>query len=184
MIRPGAVTAAGALALAITAACAPTPDAAAVGAAETGLTTVRAAAAPDSVRDQVMAVVEQYYSDLSAREWEYVQGHFWPGATLTTVWQPPGEPGPRVVMTTIEDFIAQAPDGPGSRAIFSEAMTSADVRGNADVAQVWATYDARFGDPDDLQEWSGVDAFTLIRFDGRWRISSIAYVSTDGGGPS
>jgi hypothetical protein len=140
-------------------------------------------AAPDSVRDQVLAVVEQYYADLTAREWDLVRGHFWPGATLTTIWQLAGEPAERVINTTIESFIEQAPLGPGSRAIFSETMTAANVLGNTDLAQVWASYDARFGDPDAVQEWSGVDAFTLLRFDGRWRIASIAYVSTDGGGP-
>jgi hypothetical protein len=150
---------------------------------ETEPESVSIGAAPDSVRDQVLAVVEQYYADLSAREWDYVRGHFWPGATLTTVWQPAGEPDERVINTTIESFIEQAPQGPGSRAIFSETMTSAHVRGNTDLAQVWASYDARFGDPDAVQEWSGVDAFTLLRFDGRWRITSMAYVSTEGGGP-
>jgi hypothetical protein len=138
-------------------------------------------AAPDSVRDQVLAVVEQYYADLSDRDWPNVRAHFWPGATLTTTWQPPGEPVERVVMTTIEAFIDQAPQGPGSRAVFSEAMTSAIVRGNNDLAQVWAAYDARFGDPGDIQEWSGIDAITLLRFEGRWRISSIAYATTEGG---
>jgi hypothetical protein len=57
------------------------------------------------------------------------------------------------------------------------------VSANNDIAQVWAAYDARFGDPGDVQEWSGIDAFTLLRFEGRWRISSIAYMSTDGDGP-
>lgn len=136
---------------------------------------------PDSIRDQVLAVVEQYYADLSNRDWPNVRGHFWPGAILTTIWEPPGEPAERVVSTTIEAFIEQAPQGPGSREIFSESMTTAFVRGNNDLAQVWAGYDARFGDPGDIQEWSGIDAITLIRFEGSWRISSIAYATTDGG---
>jgi hypothetical protein len=168
-----------AVALAASAACVQ-PEATT---AETEPQPVTADAAPDSVRDQVLAVVEQYYADLSAREWEYVRGHFWPGATLTTIWEPPGEPGQRVVNTTIESFIEQAPQGPGSRESFSETMTAAHVRGNTDLAQVWATYDARWADPDTVDVWSGVDAFTLLRFEGRWRISSITYVSTDGGGP-
>jgi hypothetical protein len=166
------------LALAAAAACSQ-PDTA----ADTAPLIPDLAASPDSVRDQVLAVVEQYYADLSAREWSFVRDHFWPGATLSTVWQPPGEPDARVVSTTIEAFIEQAPQGPGSRSIFSESMTSAHVRANNDIAQVWAAYDARFGDPGDVQEWTGIDAFTLLRFEGRWRISSIAYMSTDGDGP-
>lgn len=139
-------------------------------------------AAPDSVRDEVLAVIEQYYADLSARDWDRVRGHFWPHATLATIWQPPGEPSDRVVTTTIEEFIEQAPQGPGSRSVFAEEMTAAHVRGDDQLAQVWAYYDARFGDPGDMQEWSGIDAFTLIRFDARWRITAMAYLPT-GGGP-
>ncbi len=60
-------------------------------------------------------------------------------------------------------------------------MTAAHVRGNEALAQVWAAYEARFGDPGDIQEWTGIDAFTLLRFDGRWRIASIAFVANDGG---
>lgn len=139
-------------------------------------------ATPDTLRDQALAFVEQYYADFSARDWVRYADHFWPGATLTTVWQPPGEPAARVVTTSIEEFTAQAPAGPGSRQIFEERMTSAQVRASGDLAQVWASYEARFGDPGDIQEWTGVDAFTLMRFEGRWRIVSLAY-SNDENGP-
>ncbi|MBW3554544.1 MAG: nuclear transport factor 2 family protein [Gemmatimonadetes bacterium] len=43
------------------------------------------------------------------------------------------------------------------------------------LAQAWARYEARFGDPGDVAEWSGIDAFTLMKHDGRWRIVSLAY---------
>jgi hypothetical protein len=137
-------------------------------------------AAPDSIRDQVLAVVEQYYADLSARDWPRVYDHFWPGATLTTPWQPPGDSAIRVMPTTIEQFIEQAPLGPGSREIFEERMDSARVRGSAALAQVWSWYSARFGDPGQVEAWTGTDAFTLIRHEGRWRIASLAYVNEGG----
>lgn len=136
-------------------------------------------AAPDSVRDQVMAALEQYYADFSARDWDRFRDHFWPGATLTTVWQAPGDSVPRVSVTTLDRFIEMAPQGPGSREIFEERMTGADVRANDSLAQVWARYDARFGDPGEIREWSGTDAFTLMRHDGRWRIVSLAYASNN-----
>ena len=138
-------------------------------------------ATPDSVRDQVLAVIEQYYTDLSARDWPRVYDHFWPGATLTTPWQPPEDSVVRVVATTIEQFIEQAPLGPGSREIFEERLDSARVRGSAALAQVWAWYSARFGDPGQVMDWTGTDAFTLIRHEGRWRITSVAYISDEGG---
>ena len=139
-------------------------------------------ATPDTLRDQVLAVIEQYYADFSARDWPRYRGYFWPDARLTTIWQPPGEPAERVVATSIEDFIAQASQGPGSREIFEEKMTSAEALGSGDLAVVWARYTARFGDAGSVQEWNGVDAFTLLRHDGRWRMASLAYVN-DGGGP-
>jgi len=138
-------------------------------------------AAPDTVRDQVLALVEQYYADLSARDWPRVAGYFWPAASLATPWQPPDEPADRVVIMTIEQFIEQAPLGPGSREIFEERMDSARVRGTESLAQVWAWYSARFGDPGRIETWTGIDAFTLIRHDGRWRITSVAYVNDEDG---
>ena len=40
-----------------------------------------------AVRD----LLEAYYDDFSVRDWDAFAGHFWPGADITTVWQPPGE---------------------------------------------------------------------------------------------
>jgi hypothetical protein len=34
---------------------------------------------------------------------------------------------------------------------------------------------ARFGDSTDVATWRGIDAFTLMKHDGRWRIVSLAY---------
>ena len=134
-------------------------------------------ATPDSIRDQVLARVQQYYADFSRRDWVRYAEHFWPGATLTTIWQPPGEPEPRVVATTVAAFIEQAPQGPGSKQIFEERMDRAEVRANANIAQVWASYTARFGDPGAVDEWTGVDTFTLLRHNGAWRIVALAYAT-------
>jgi hypothetical protein len=135
---------------------------------------------PDSLRDQVLARIEQYYVDFSARNWTRYAEHFWPQATLTTVWQPTDEPAPRVVITSLESFIEQAPLGPGSKPIFEEQMTSADVWGSGNLAQVLAHYRARFGEPGNVQEWTGIDAFTLLRHDGQWRIVSLTYANDPG----
>ena len=126
-------------------------------------------------RAEVLAGLRQYYADFSARDWEAFASHFWKGATITTVWQPAGEPAERVVVTSIPDFVAQAPQGPGSKPIFEEKMTGADVRVFQNLAQVWARYDARFGDPGSVMEWSGIDAFTLMKHDGSWKIVALAF---------
>lgn len=132
-------------------------------------------AADPSGRAEVLAELEAYYTDFSARDWEVFSDHFWPGATITTVWQPPEEASERVVVQTIPEFVARAPEGPGSREIFEETMQGAEVRVTGDLAQAWARYSARFGDPGEVMEWEGTDAFTLMKHDGRWRIVSLAF---------
>ena len=77
------------------------------------------------------------------------------------------------------DFVEQAPLGPGSREIFEERMLSARITTSGGLAQAWVDYDAHFGEPGELHEWAGVDAFTLLHHEGRWRIVSIAYVATE-----
>ncbi len=134
-----------------------------------------AAEPSDSLRAEIVGALERYYDDFSARDWAAFAGHFWPGATLTTVWQPAGEPAPRVVATTIPEFVAKAHEGPGSKAIFEEHMTGARVRVTGNLAQVWARYTVRFGDSTDVATWEGIDAFTLMQHEGRWRIVSLAY---------
>lgn len=145
----------------------------------------RSRAAVDTAREAVLAELGSYYRDFSARDWEAFVDHFWPDATLTTIWQPEGEPRPRVTVQTAAEFAEAGPEGPGSREIFEEEMTShrAEVDGAAGVATVWAGYRARFGDPGDVMEWSGTDVFTLLRHDGRWRIASLVFVPEGGEGP-
>lgn len=140
------------------------------------------AAAPSAVRDSVLTELRSYYGDFSARDWEAFVDHFWPDATITTVWRPPGEERERVTVQTAEAFAEAGPEGPGSREIFEEEMMShrADVDEEAGVAVVWADYRARFGDPGDVAEWRGTDVFTLLRHGGRWRIASLVFVPEDG----
>lgn len=131
---------------------------------------------PNPAESEVHQFLESYYDAFSARDWPAFTDHFWDGATMTTIWTPPGETDERVVATSIPDFVAQAPMGPGSREIFEEKMVSARIEVEGDLAQARARYEARFGDPGEIMEWEGFDAFTLLKFRGEWRISSLAYV--------
>ncbi len=135
-----------------------------------------AAAEPDA---EIRAELQRYYADFSARDWEKFADHFWPGATITTVWTPPGESAARVVVTSIPDFVAKAPEGPGSKPIFEEKMTGAEMRVQGNLAQVWARYEARFGEPGQVAEWSGTDAFILMKNGGRWRIVALAFTGDE-----
>lgn len=126
---------------------------------------------------QVYREVQAYYADFSARDWDRFAAHFWPGATLTTVWTPAGESAPRVAACTIPEFVKAAPAGPGSKAVFEEKMETGSVRIENDLAQVWSYYTMRFGDAGNVVTTRGVDSITLLRHGGTWKIASIAYTS-------
>ena len=134
----------------------------------------------DSLQAEVLAEVRRYYSDLSARDWNAFSDHFWPGATLTTIRQPPGRPTPEVAVQSVPGFVAQAPRGPGSKPVFQERMTGAEVKLYRNLAQVWARYTARFGDATDVREWQGIDALTLMKHEGRWRMVALAFTGLEG----
>jgi hypothetical protein len=131
--------------------------------------------AAQEVRERLV----RYYESLTARDWAAFGDHFWPGAAIGTVWQPPGTPAPIAELISVPQFVARAPEGPGSKPIFEERMTDAEVRVHANLAQAWTRYTARFGDSSAVATWRGIDAFTLLRLGGRWRIVSVAYTDLD-----
>lgn len=134
---------------------------------------------PPALRDEVIEFLSSYYESFSARDWPRFADHFWPGATITTVYQPEGQSTPRVVAHTVPEFVAAAPMGPDSREIFEERMLAAEVRVRGDLASVFARYRARFGDPGDISEWAGIDSFSLMKQDGEWRIVALSFVPED-----
>jgi N-acyl-D-amino-acid deacylase len=99
---------------------------------------------------------------------------------LTTVWQAPGSPAPAIDVQTVPDFVAKAPQGPGSRPIFAERLLDAQVTVHRDLAQAWVRYEAEFGDSATMARWRGYDAITLLKNQGRWRITSLAFTDADG----
>ncbi len=133
----------------------------------------------DVDRAELVAFLGSYYDAFSDRDWERFQDHFWTNATLTTVW-PPTEGAPeQVLVSTITEFVRQAPLGPGSREIFEERMVALDISVRGDLATAYARYRARFGDPGEIIEWEGIDSFQLMRHEGRWRIVSLAFLSDE-----
>jgi hypothetical protein len=134
----------------------------------------------DPAARELDSVVAQYYHDMSARDWAAYRDHFWPQATLTTVWRTPGEAEPRVAVMTIESFLASIAEGPDSKPIFEERLLSHETRVVANLAHVWDRYEARFGDSASILTWRGIDAFTWMKHVGRWRIVSVAYTDEPG----
>jgi hypothetical protein len=134
---------------------------------------------------EVRAEIGQYYRDMSCKDGQLLpafQTHFWSGATITTIWPPSGQDKPQVLVIPVQDFVRQASAGPCSRPVFEEKMENAEVKIHNGLAQVWARYSARFGKPASLDEWSGIDAFTLLKHDGQWKIVSLVF-RADSGGP-
>ncbi len=133
----------------------------------------------DSVRADLLAFLKSYYDAFSDRDWTRFAAHFWPGATITTVWQPSGEPQARVTVTTVPEFVRQAPEGPGSREIFEERMLGAELHVHGNLAQAFVRYRARFGDPADVAEWEGIDSFALMQHEGEWRIVALSFAADE-----
>jgi hypothetical protein len=130
-----------------------------------------------TIRLEVETQLRRYYADFSARDWTAFASHFWPGAIITTAWQPPGESDVRVDVQTVPAFVERAPEGPGSKAVFSEEMLSADIRVSGGLAQAWVRYRAEFGDLGNVTEWEGTDAFSLLAVGGQWKIVSLTFAA-------
>jgi hypothetical protein len=146
---------------------------------------VSATQANDQDKREVLNEIARYYRDMSCKEGHLLpafQAHFWSGATITTIWQPKGHDKPEVIVTPIQDFVLQSPEGPCSQPIFEEKMKNAEIKIHHGLAQVWARYNARFGKQADLDNWSGIDAFTLLKHDSQWKIVALVFRS-DSEGP-
>ena len=125
-------------------------------------------------RQSILTTLERYYSDFSARNWTRFATHFWPDATIDAVRLPDGEEAARPVSMTVPEFVALVQDPLAREPIFEVRMGTAQVLVRGNLAQVWTHYRVRFGDLN-VSQWGGVNAFTLIRFRGRWRVVSLAY---------
>lgn len=117
-----------------------------------------------------------YYDAFSNRNWKRFADRFHDGAHIAFVMPDSTGRVDGVTFQDIPDFVALAPLGPGSREIFEERMTGHTIHVSGDLASAWVQYEARFGDPGEVMEWTGTDAITMIRIDDRWRITSLTYV--------
>ena len=125
----------------------------------------------------IETLLKTYYRDMSDRDWEAYRSHFWDNATITTAWQQPGDSTSLVDITVIDDFILETPNGPDSQPIFEESMKDSKITVNGNLAEAWVTYQAKFGTPDSLMQWTGTDVFTLLRHEGEWKIVSLVFES-------
>jgi hypothetical protein len=118
---------------------------------------------------EVIAAVELMYDDLSSRRWEALATHFLPEASL--VFATPE--GPKRMAP--DKFIEMVKKNVEGKEIFEERMdTGAAVWSHQDLASVWSPFQGREGNGQDVREWSGIDSFTMLKVEGRWRISHVA----------
>jgi hypothetical protein len=121
----------------------------------------------------LVALLEGYYADFGARNWTAFAGHFWPGATIATIRKPTGAPRETVVVTLVDEYVTSASSAGANATPITIKLTARDVRRDGILAQVFARFDANVQAQGELHTWHGVDAFTLMKHDGEWRIASL-----------
>jgi hypothetical protein len=132
----------------------------------------------------VETALRTYYRRFSSRSWRDFGLGFWPGATITTSWRPPGEGAERVVVQSVDDFARRAADGPGLLAAFSVEPVRLDVRAYGPLAVAWVVYRSRVGmRRDSVETHYGVDAFHLLKHRGEWRITALTFTTEVPGRP-
>lgn len=138
---------------------------------------------PDSLAGaEVYGTLRAYYAALTSRDWLLLGTHFWPRGTITAIRVPAGDSVERVHTLSIEEFVAGA--GPARAAVFSAELVRASVVTYGDLADAWVTYRARVGaTPDSVTTHYGIDAFHLMRHEGRWRIVGLAFQNEVPGQP-
>jgi len=119
--------------------------------------------------------IVQYYEVMSSRDWSAYQELFAEKATLTTIWRDSTETKRLIFTNTISEFVAQTANGPDSQPIFEEKPLKIDIEIKNNLAAVWVEYGAKFGRENELIEWKGYDLFSLINFEGNWKIASLTY---------
>jgi hypothetical protein len=121
---------------------------------------------------EIVAALEGMYDDLSSRKWDELAAHFLPEATL--VFATPS--GPKRMNAA--KFIEMVRKNVEGKEIFEERMVQAAVRAHENLATVWSSFEGKEGNGTDIRTWSGVDAWTLVKVEGRWMIADVA-VSQD-----
>lgn len=117
------------------------------------------------------------------RDWDRLRSLFLPEARLTIArWQTADGPVEQVRSAEVEGFIAAAgasyrQDGFWEREIWSRT----EQFGN--VAHVFSTYASRVGSEASEPVQRGINSFQLVRTDGRWWITSIAWDVEGPGNP-
>ncbi len=125
--------------------------------------------APDPATDPVKAEIRQMYLDLSARDWEKFGSHFTSNAVV--IFKTRKGAATVMSMKEVDTTTRKAVEG---KPVYGEECDSLDVRVHRDLAHAWSHFRAKLGTTEKVATWSGIDAYTLLRVDGVWKIAAIA----------
>ncbi|MBI5693345.1 MAG: nuclear transport factor 2 family protein [Verrucomicrobia bacterium] len=118
-------------------------------------------------RDQILAVVQQFFDAMAAKNGEALRALFVPGAQVASLRMTAG--GPVLRQRTAEEDAQRIPANPDR---LLERMWTPTVLVDGRIAVVWTPYDfhinGRFSH-------SGTDAFTLFKTDAGWKIAMVGY---------
>jgi hypothetical protein len=138
------------------------------------LTLLLAAAAPaarasaQTAEKDVVAVIEQFFAGMLARDTAMMRSTFDPAARLLGITTPRGGQ-PTVRAITMDQFLAGVAQMQGEGA--NERIYEPEVRIDQDLATVWTYYTLHVGE---RFSHCGIDAFQLLRLGGAWKIVSVA----------
>ncbi|HJW31747.1 MAG TPA: hypothetical protein VJ505_00140 [Holophagaceae bacterium] len=122
---------------------------------------------PDPDRQEVLQVVQRFLDALAKKDTEALKALVLPGTPITVLRPTPD--GPALRRRVVEDDLKTLP---ATSERLLERMWNPTVLVQGRIATVWTPYDFH---RDGKFSHSGIDVFTLLFTEGRWRIASLAY---------
>lgn len=127
----------------------------------------------DADSDGVLAVVDAFMAALAAKDADAMRALVTQPGFLAMVQEREGED--RVGLMAMEDVIAALAAIPDE---IAEPLWGEVVMVEGPVAMAWANFDFL---RDGTRTHCGVDVFTLLRVDGKWKIATVTYSHVEQG---
>ncbi|KAL5596163.1 hypothetical protein FOVSG1_009852 [Fusarium oxysporum f. sp. vasinfectum] len=116
-----------------------------------------------TLTQEIMKPINALLDDFSHPDWDVLKQWFLPNAGVT-LYRPPAEPAPM----TMEQSIVRLQGMIRSGITIQEKLHDIQVRKHGDIALVWAPFVVEING---VPKHDGVNAFTLLRREGRWVFS-------------
>ncbi|KAF5976109.1 1-aminocyclopropane-1-carboxylate deaminase [Fusarium bulbicola] len=116
-----------------------------------------------ALTQEIMKPINALLDDFSHPDWDVLKQWFLPNAGVT-LYRPPAEPAP----VTMEQSIVRLQGMIKSGITIQEKLHDIQVRKHGDIALVWAPFVVEING---VPKHDGVNAFTLLRREGRWVFS-------------